>query len=124
MISKNTNTSHCQVKTVKYKDRDYKVQADKNGFKFIKVSENGKRIIIPLKILEPNDIVFDYIFNFGFQKNKNKYLEMCALLRSSLNKEFTLNTQKEKLQITEDWKEFLQIANQLNKEFKLNKLNN
>ena len=49
---------------------------------------------------------------------------MCALLRSSLNKEFTFNTQKEKLQITEDWKEFLQIANQLNKEFKLNKLNN
>ena len=76
-------TSHCQVATVKYKDRDYKVQADKNGFRFIKVSENGKRIIIPLKILEPNDIVFDYIFNFGFQKNKNKYLEMCALLRSS-----------------------------------------
>ena len=124
MNKKILNTSHCQVKTVKYKDRDYKVQADKNGFKFIKVSENGKRIIIPLKILEPNDIVFDYIFNFGFQKNKNKYLEMCALLRSSLNKEFTFITQKEKLQITEDWKEFLQIANQLNKEFKLNKLNN
>ena len=124
MNKKILNTSHCQVKTVKYKDRDYKVQADKNGFKFIKVSENGKRIIIPLKILEPNDIVFDYIFNFGFQKNKNKYLEMCALLGSSLNKEFTFNTQKEKLQITEDWKEFLQIANQLNKEFKLNKLNN
>jgi hypothetical protein len=124
MNEKILNTSHCQVKTVKYKDRDYKVQSDKNGFKFIKVSENGKRIIIPLKILETNDIVFDYIFNFGFQKNKNKYLEMCALLRISLNKEFTFNTQKEKLQITEDWKEFLQIANQLNKEFKLNKLNN
>ena len=124
MNEKILNTSHCQVKTVRYKDRNYKVQADKNGFKFIKVSENGKRIIIPLKILETNDIVFDYIFNFGFQKNKNKYLEMCALLRSSLNKEFTFNTQKEKLQITEDWKEFLQIANQLNKEFKLNKLNN
>ena len=117
-------TSHCQVATVKYNERDYKVQSDKNGFRFIKVSENGKRVIIPLKILEPRDIVFDYIFNFGFQKNKNKYLEMCALLRSSLNKEFTFNTQKEKLQITEDWKEFLQIANQLNKEFKLNKLNN
>ena len=106
MNEKSINTSHCQVKTVRYKDRDYKVQADKNGFKFIKVSENGKRIIIPLKILEPNDIVFDYIFNFGFQKNKNKYLDMCALLRSANEPEITFNKNKDRLMITEKWNDF------------------
>ena len=42
MISKNTNTSHCQVENVKYNDRDYKVQTYRNGFRFINVSENGK----------------------------------------------------------------------------------
>ena len=120
----NINTSHCQVETVKYKDREYRVQTDRNGSRFIKVSENGKRKIIPLKTLEPNDIVFDYVFNGTFQKTKNNHLEMCVLLRCSSNPEQTFNKQKEKLQITEDWKKFLQIANQLNKEFKLNKLNN
>ena len=105
MNEKILNTSHCQVKTVKYKDRDYKVQADKNGFRFIKVSENGKRIIIPLKILEPNDIVFDYIFNFGFEFSQNKYLEMSALLRCTSDKELTFNSKKEKLNITMSPKE-------------------
>ena len=124
MNEKILNTSHCQVKTVKYKDRDYKVQADKNGFRFIKVSENGKRIIIPLKILEPNDIVFDYIFNFGFQKNKNKYLDMCVLLRSSNEPEITFNKNKDRLMITEIWSDFKTKVSQLNKNFKnhLNKI--
>lgn len=38
MNSKCNNTSQWQVETVKYKERDYKVQTDRNGFKFIKVS--------------------------------------------------------------------------------------
>ena len=111
-------TSHCQVKIVKYKDRDYKVQSDKNGFRFIKVSENGKRVIIPLKILEPRDIVFDYIFNYGFEKTQNKYLEMSALLRCASDKELTFNSKKEKLNITENWREFKLKASELNKNFK------
>ena len=117
-------TCHCQVATVKYNERDYKVQSDKNGFRFIKVSESGKRIIIPLKILEPNDIVFDYIFNYGFDKNKNKYLDMCALLRSSNEPEITFNKNKERLMITEKWSDFKNKVSQLNKNFKnhLNKI--
>ena len=124
MNEKILNTSHCQVATVKYKDRDYKVQSDKNGFKFIKVSENGKRIIIPLKILETNDIVFDYIFNFGFEKNKNKYLDMCALLRTSNEPEITFKKNKDRLMITEKWSDFKTKVSQLNKNFKnhLNKI--
>ena len=117
-------TCHCQVATVKYNERDYKVQSDKNGFRFIKVSESGKRIIIPLKILEPNDIVFDYIFNYGFEKNKNKYLDMCALLRSYNEPEITFNKNKERLMITEKWSDFKNKVSQLNKNFKnhLNKI--
>ena len=117
-------TSHCQVATVKYNERDYKVQSDKNGFRFIKVSESGKRVIIPLKILEPRDIVFDYIFNYSFEKNKNKYLDMCALLRSSNEPEITFNKNKERLMITEKWSDFKNKVSQLNKNFKnhLNKI--
>ena len=118
MDTKSNITSHCQVNTVKYKDRDYKVQADKNGFKFIKVSENGKRVIIPLKIIEPLDIVFDYVFNYGFDKTQNKYLEMSALLRCASDKELTFNSKKEKLNITENWREFKLKASELNKNFK------
>ena len=118
MNEKILNTSHCQVEIVKYNDRDYKVQSDKNGFRFIKVSENGKRVIIPLKILEPRDIVFDYIFNYGFEKTKNKYLEMSALLRCTSDKELTFNSKKEKLNITENWREFKLKASELNKNFK------
>ena len=111
-------TSHCQVATVKYNDRDYKVQSDKNGFRFIKVSENGKRVIIPIKKLEPDDIIFDYIFNFDFQKKPNKYLDMCALLRCAYDKELTFNSNKEKLNITENWIEFKLKASELNRNFK------
>lgn len=118
MNSKSNNTSHCQVDTVKYKDRYYKVQSDKNGFRFIKVSENGKRVIIPLKIIEPLDIVFDYVFNYGFEKTQNKYLEMSALLRCASDKELTFNSKKEKLNITENWREFKLKASELNKTFK------
>ena len=124
MNEKILNTSHCQVEIVKYNDRDYKVQSDKNGFRFIKVSENGKRVIIPLKILEPRDIVFDYVFNFGFEKNKNKYLDMCALLRSSNEPEITFKKNKDRLMITEIWSDFKTKVSQLNKNFKnhLNKI--
>ena len=118
MNEKILNTSHSQVEIVKYNDRDYKVQSDKNGFKFIKVSENGKRVIIPLKIIEPLDIVFDYVFNYGFDKTQNKYLEMSALLRCASDKELTFNSKKEKLNISENWREFKLKASELNKNFK------
>ena len=118
MNEKILNTSHSQVNTVKYNDRYYKVQSDKNGFKFIKVSENGKRVIIPIKKLEPRDIVFDYIFNYGFEKTQNKYLEMSALLRCASDKELTFNSKKEKLNISENWREFKLKASELNKNFK------
>ena len=63
--------------TVKYNGRDYRVQSDKNGFRYIKVSENGKRVIIPIKD-EPKDEVFDYIFNFGFRDNPCERLSQLA----------------------------------------------
>ena len=124
MTSKNTNTSHFQVENVKYNDRDYKVQTDRNGFRFIKVSENGKRVIIPLKILEPRDIVFDYVFNGKFQEKNNKYLDMCVLLRSYNEPEITFNKNKDRLMITEKWSDFKNKVSQLNKNFKnhLNKI--
>ena len=62
---------------VKYNNRDYRVQSDKNGFRYIKVSENGKRVIIPIKD-EPRDEVFDYVFNFGFRDNPNERLTQLA----------------------------------------------
>ena len=63
--------------TVKYKGRDYKVQSDKNGFRYIKVSENGKRVIIPIKD-EPKDEVLDYILNYGFRDNPCERLSQLA----------------------------------------------
>lgn len=63
--------------TVKYNGRDYKVQSDKNGFRYIKVSENGKRVIIPIKD-EPKDEVFDYIFNYGWRDNPSERLSQLA----------------------------------------------
>lgn len=63
--------------TVKYNNRDYKVQSDKNGFRYIKVSENGKRVIIPIKD-EPRDEVFDYVFNYGFRDNPSERLNKLA----------------------------------------------
>ena len=124
MNEKILNTSHCQVKTVKYKDKDYKVQSDKNGFRFIKVSENGKRVIIPIKKLKQDDIVFDYVFNGKFQEKNNKYLDMCVLLRSSNEPEITFNKNKDRLMITEKWSDFKTKVSQLNKNFKnhLNKV--
>ena len=63
--------------TVKYNGRDYKVQSDKNSFRYIKVSENGKRVIIPIKN-EPKDEVFDYIFNYGFRDTPCERLSRLA----------------------------------------------
>ena len=67
--------------TVKYNGRTYRVQSDKNGFRYIKVSENGKRVIIPIK-QEPKDEVFDYIFNYGFRDNPNERLSQLAKERA------------------------------------------
>ena len=63
--------------TVKYNGRDYRVQSDKNGFRYIKVSENGRRVIIPIKE-EPKDEVFEYIFNYGFRDNPCERLSRLA----------------------------------------------
>ena len=63
--------------TVKYNNRDYRVQSDKNGFRYIKVSENGKRVIIPVRD-EPKDEVFDYVFNYGFRDNPCERLSRLA----------------------------------------------
>ena len=65
------------TQTVKYNGRDYKVQSDKNGFRYIKVSQNGKRVIVPIKD-EPKDEVFDYIFNYGFRDNPCERLSRLA----------------------------------------------
>ena len=126
MDTKSNITSHCQVNTVKYNERDYKVQSDKNGFRFIKVSESGKRVIIPIKNLEQDDIVFDYVFNGKFQEKNNKYLDMCVLLRNSNEPEITFNKNKDRLMITEKWSDFKTKVSQLNKNFKnhLNKILN
>ena len=118
MNEKILNTSHSQVNTVKYNERDYKVQSDKNGFRFIKVSESGKRVIIPIKNLEQDDIVFDYVFNGKFQEKNNKYLDMCVLLRNSNEPEITFNKNKDRLMITEKWSDFKTKVSQLNKNFK------
>lgn len=76
--------------TVKYNGRDYRVQSDKNGFQYIKVSENGKRVIIPIKD-EPKDEVFDYIFNFGFRDNPCERLS--RLSKERIYKKYNKTTQ-------------------------------
>lgn len=63
--------------TVKYNGRDYRVQSDKNSFRYIKVSENGKRVIIPIKN-EPKDEILDYILNYGFRDNPCERLSRLA----------------------------------------------
>ena len=65
--------------------RDYKVQSDKNGFRYIKVTENGKRVIISIKD-EPKDEVFEYIFNYGFRDNPRERLSRLARERIYGNK--------------------------------------
>ena len=70
---------------VKYNGRDYKVQSDKKGFRYIKVSENGRRTIIPIKD-EPKDEIFDYIFNYGFRNNPCKRLSRLAKERIYVKK--------------------------------------
>ena len=71
--------------TVKYNGRDYKVQSDKNGFRYIKVTENGKRVIISIKD-EPKDEVFEYIFNYGFRDRPCERLSRLARERIYGNK--------------------------------------
>ena len=78
MEIKNQNTAHCQVPTVKYNGRDYRVQKDRNGFEYIKVSQDGKRVIIALSNLESKDPVFNYVFNYGFRNNPNPELDKLA----------------------------------------------
>ncbi len=78
MKSNVQNTAHRQVRTVKYNDRDYRVQKDRNGFEYIKVSELGKRKVIALSTLEQDDEVFNYIFNYGFRDNPDPLLDALA----------------------------------------------
>ena len=78
MKSKVKKTEHCQVRTVKYNDRDYRVQKDRNGFEYIKVSEAGKRKIIAISKLETDDEVFNYIFNYGFRDRPCERLSRLA----------------------------------------------
>lgn len=78
MKSKVQKTEHCQVRTVKYNDRDYRVQKDRNGFEYIKVSEAGKRKIIAISKLETDDEVFNYIFNYGFRDRPCERLSRLA----------------------------------------------
>ena len=78
METKNQNTAHCQVQTVKYNGRDYRVQKDQKGFEYIKVSKDGKRVIIAISKLESKDPVFNYIFNYGFRDNPSERLTQLA----------------------------------------------
>lgn len=78
METKNKNTAHCQVQTVKYNGRDYRVQKDQNGFEYIKVSKDGKRVIIAISKLESKDPVFNYVFNYGFRDNPSERLTQLA----------------------------------------------
>lgn len=78
MEIKNQNTAQCQVPTVKYNGRYYRVQKDRNGFEYIKVSQGGKRVIIALSTLESKDPVFNYVFNYGFRNNPNPELDKLA----------------------------------------------
>ncbi|MGL6039324.1 MAG: hypothetical protein ACRC0E_10615 [Soonwooa sp.] len=78
METKNQNTAHCQVQTVKYNGRDYRVQKDRNGFEYIKVSKNGKRVIIALSKLESKDPIINHVFNYGFRNNPNPELDKLA----------------------------------------------
>lgn len=111
-------TAHCQATTVKYNSRDYSVQTDKNNFRYIKVSQDGKRKIIPVKEDVP-DIIFNHVFNGGFQNQTNKILDMCVLLRIKQNSENTFNENKSKLGISCTFLEFKKQAANLNKQFKI-----
>ena len=55
---------------------DYKVQKDKKGFEYIKVTQDGKRKIISIKsIIETEeDEVHNYIFNYGWRDRPNPEL--------------------------------------------------
>ena len=81
----------CPVPTVKYNDREYRVQKDKNGFEYIKVSQDGKRKIISLKSINEveTDEEFDYIFNFGWRDRPNP--ELNERIKRKLGHRKTLN---------------------------------
>lgn len=110
-------TAHCQAATVKWNDREYSIQSDRNGFRYIKVSHNGKRKVIPVKDEVP-DMIFDYIFNGKFKTNPNSILDMCALLRSRNDKEKTFNDNKLRYGIYGSFSDFKKKASQLNRKFK------
>lgn len=110
-------TAHCQAKTVKYNDREYSVQIDRNRFRYIKVSHEGKRKVIAIKDEVP-DIIFDYIFNGKFKTNPNPTLSMCAFLRGKENQKKIFEINKSRFQINEDFEKFQTNAIQLTKKFK------
>ena len=117
MNSKNHITAHCQATTVKYNDRDYFIQKDKNGFRYIKVSVDGKRVVIPVKEEIP-DIVFDYVLNGKFKEQKNPILDMCVRLRCYGGSEVVFNKHKSKIGITDTFSEFKHKAAELNRNYK------
>lgn len=64
-------TCQCQVDSVKYNGRDYKIQRDRNGFTYIKVTQNGNRVIIPVNVVQEEDVLFNYVFNYGWRDSPN-----------------------------------------------------
>lgn len=75
-LNNSSKLDTCQVRTVKYNGLYYKVQKDKKGFEYIKVTQDGKRKIISLKsiIATEEDEVHNYIFNYGWRDNPNERL--------------------------------------------------
>lgn len=110
-------TAHCQATSVKYGDREYSIQKDKNGFRYIKVSNAGKRIVVPVKN-EVQDIVFDYVLNGKFKEQKNKILDMCVRLRCYGGSEVVFNKHKSKIGITDTFSEFKHKSAEINRKFK------
>ncbi|GEM_PF-4000958 len=110
-------TAYCQAATVKWNERDYSIQKDKNGFRYIKVSHDGKRKVIPVRDEVP-DMVFDYVFNGKFKTDPNPMIDMCVLLRIREDKQRTFEQNKGKLGISGTFSDFKILASELNRNFK------
>ena len=109
-------TAHCQATNVKWNDRDYSIQKDRNGFRYIKVSHDGKRKVIPIKEEVP-DMVFDYVFNYGF-RNDNPILNICAMLRGCDDKRASFERLKSKAGLNIPFEEFKRKSIEMNRNFK------
>ena len=83
-MSSNCQVANCQVHNCQvHNGRSYKIQTDKNGFRYIKVSDNGERKIIPVKRLELDEVA-SYVFG-GFQKKYDQRLDNLARERMGAN---------------------------------------